>query len=64
MIIGRVVHEKPEGGRHIVRIAFGRYVEVARNREASRDDPLAPSILRRFSSSLTPRAFSAWRRCS
>jgi PilZ domain len=64
MIIGRVVHQKPEGNGHIVRIAFGRYVEIARNREASRDDPHPASIFRRFTTSLTPRVLSAWRRCS
>ncbi len=62
MIIGRVVHSEAEGGRHIIRIAFGWDAEHSEPRRPFRKDPKCTSIFRRFARKLNPRAFTAWRR--
>ena len=53
MIFGRVVHAKEEGGRHIIRIAFGWSPVATQTRRPIRKDSHASSILRLFTRGLS-----------
>jgi PilZ domain len=62
MIIGRVIHSRDEGKRHIIRIAFGWGADEIGTRRPMRKDSHPASIFHRFTRRLTRYASSAWKR--
>lgn len=60
MIIGHVVHSKPDLGRHVVRIAFGWDTAVGTESRPVRKHTKSPSLLRPLSRRLSALVASAW----